>query len=463
MWKTLFEMCGFSQDEMKREKPRIEKALDKLGITEEDIKRGEKRVREFFEIELEGVRKLLRMHIYGCIDLMLAREEKSKVIYFQWPLPVQMVDSAFLVTDDVYIGSPSGVLNMVLGQIFGKHSFLIESGEETGMPPGNAHCALFQTEVGAIETGIVPLPDLFIAPSNYCEPPAATVSLLHERYGVPCVFCDGTTDSTWDLWPQVDERPMKYLGAQLDKCIQEISRVIGKEITEEVKRQAFKKRLPYLLPGQQLFRLIASDPQPLSQADASLAFWLQLYGSMPYMDEAVDAMTTLLAEVQQRVESGEGIVPKGAPRIQFTLNCAVDPSILKMVEQKGVSIAVLFLNILPTVCYYHIPVNTGGERIAADVLRIGVFSSTSGAIAQFKEYIKEFNLDGVIMCYCYSCRGYTIMPHMVRDSVRKLGLPAMMLEGDFYDNRNYSAQQVSTRIETFLEVLKMNKAAKVPG
>jgi len=462
MWKTLFEMCGFSQDELNREKPRIEKTLDKLGITEEDIKRGEKRVREFFEIELEGVRKLLRIHMQGLINLILAREEKSKVIYFEWPLPVQIADAALLVADDIYIGAPAGILDMAMGQIFGKHAFLVEAGEETGMPPGGAHCALFQTEVGAIETGIVPLPDLFVTSSNFCEPPAAAISLLHERYGVPYVICDGTTDSEWDLWPQVDTRPMKYFGAQLDKCMQEISRVIGKEITEEVKYQAFKTRATYALPGQQLFRLVASDPQPISQADASLAYWL-LNTPMPSMEESVDAVTTLLAVVQQRVARGEGIIAKGAPRVHFTLNCAVDPTVVKMIEQKDVSVALLFWNILPMVSNYRIPVNTGGEKIASAFMKVGGFSSTSGLITQFKEYIKEFNLDGVIICYSYSCRGYSIMPHIARDSIRKLGLPAMVLEGDYYDNRNYNTEQMRTRIETFLEVLKMNKAAKVPG
>ena len=115
---------------------------------------------------------------------------ESKVIYFEWPLPVQIADAALLVADDIYIGAPSGILDMIMGQIFGKHAFLVEAGEETGMPPGGAHCALFQTEVGAIETGIVPLPDLFVTSSNMCEPPAAAISLLHERYGVPCVICD---------------------------------------------------------------------------------------------------------------------------------------------------------------------------------------------------------------------------------------------------------------------------------
>ncbi|MBW2622688.1 MAG: 2-hydroxyacyl-CoA dehydratase [Deltaproteobacteria bacterium] len=459
MWTKLFSMCGFDQDEIDRERPRIEKALERLGINEEDVKRGEQRVRDAFEIELEGVRKLLRIHMTGCINLMLARDENSKVIYVEWPLPVQIIDSASLVAEDVYIGAPAGIINMVLGQIFGKNEPVIEAGEATGMPPGGAHCALFQTELGAIVKGLVPVPDLMIGSNFFCEPPAATVSLLKELYDIPVIYVDGCTDSEWGLWPQLDPRVMKYLGQQLDKCMEEIGRFIGKEITEEVKRQGFKNRVKYALQGQFLFRLIAKDPQPLSQADASLAFWL-LNTPLPDNDEAVDAITSLLREVEDRVEQGVGVVEKGAPRIHFTLNCAVDTSIVKAIEQKGVSVAVLFWNIFPEIVNYRISAATGGEKMASALLKAGGFSSTSGAVEQYKAYVKEFDLDGVIICYSYSCRAYTIMPHIVKDGLRELGVPSIILEGDFYDNRIYSAQQMRTRIEAFVETLKVRKAVE---
>ncbi|MFC1824227.1 2-hydroxyacyl-CoA dehydratase, partial [Thermodesulfobacteriota bacterium] len=116
-------------------------------------------------------------------------------------------------------------------------------------------------------------------------------------------------------------------------------------------------------------------------------------------------------------------------------------------------------NILPEVVHYKIDGETGGEKIASALLKVGGFSSTSGAAEQYKAYVEEFDLDGVIICYSYSCRGYTIMPHIVRDTIRELGVPSIILEGDFYDGRNYNTQQMRTRIEAFIEMLKMKKAA----
>jgi benzoyl-CoA reductase/2-hydroxyglutaryl-CoA dehydratase subunit BcrC/BadD/HgdB len=42
----------------------------------------------------------------------------------------------------------------------------------------------------------------------------------------------------------------------------------------------------------------------------------------------------------------------------------------------------------------------------------------------------------------------------------KLDIPILVVEGDSYDTRNYSAGQLRTRIESFAEILKMKNAAK---
>ncbi|MFH1026331.1 MAG: 2-hydroxyacyl-CoA dehydratase family protein, partial [Nitrospirota bacterium] len=70
-----------------------------------------------------------------------------------------------------------------------------------------------------------------------------------------------------------------------------------------------------------------------------------------------------------------------------------------------------------------------------------------------------WKVDGAILCYPYSCRPYTIPPLMSKKALKdRLGIPVLVLEGDAYDTRNYSAGQLRTRVETFAELLKMRKA-----
>ncbi len=57
----LFKLCGFEDDELEQERSRIEKVLARLGMGPADIERSERWVRQNHEIELIGLRKILRL------------------------------------------------------------------------------------------------------------------------------------------------------------------------------------------------------------------------------------------------------------------------------------------------------------------------------------------------------------------------------------------------------------------
>ena len=44
----LLKLCGFREQELDDQLPRVEKAFNKLGITTEDIERGEKRLKKYY-------------------------------------------------------------------------------------------------------------------------------------------------------------------------------------------------------------------------------------------------------------------------------------------------------------------------------------------------------------------------------------------------------------------------------
>ena len=84
-YDELLRLCGYEPEEIERERPRIEKAFDKIELTPEDINRGMKRVNHYFDIELTSIRKMMGLWIKSLIDLVLAREERDKIIYCAAP------------------------------------------------------------------------------------------------------------------------------------------------------------------------------------------------------------------------------------------------------------------------------------------------------------------------------------------------------------------------------------------
>ena len=74
----LMGVIGFSEDEIRREKPRFDETFKRLQLGPEDMKRGEKFLKENHEVELLGIRKLIQGWLLELCDLVLAKEEGKK-------------------------------------------------------------------------------------------------------------------------------------------------------------------------------------------------------------------------------------------------------------------------------------------------------------------------------------------------------------------------------------------------
>jgi hypothetical protein len=462
MYTELLKLCSFEPDEIARERPRIDRAFKILGIEEEDIKRGEKRLREYLDIELLGVRRFLGIWMRELVNLVLAREEHEKIVYSDFPMELRPLMSMMLSTDEreVYFATPGQIINMTIGQIFDKLTPFLEAGEESGLPPGSAHCALYQTRLGAMVKGIIPFPDLSVIASYHCDQPSEAEQLLHEVYGVPVAYLDSCPDANWGDWPKFNDHRARYCGSQARKLFQTFEKVIGCQMTEEAIRATNRANAIFRLKFQLLVELIGhADPQPISQVSLAHAFFLN---SMPTRDieGKQKALEILAEEVQQRVDQGEGIVEKGAPGVFCTATISVDPSITRMIEQTGLAIRVQIpFWLSPWVLTKH-PYTEWADMIGVGPC-LDIPHSCEAHVAINLENCKAFNVDGAINFYPYSCREWAATMMITKRAIEKeLGVPVLVLEGDCYDTRNYSAGQLRTRVETFAELLRAAKAAK---
>ncbi|MEW6616515.1 MAG: 2-hydroxyacyl-CoA dehydratase family protein [Thermodesulfobacteriota bacterium] len=461
MYTDFLKLCGYEDDELKKEMPRIEKAFDKLGIGKEDIVRAEERVQENFDTSLKGIVKSLRVWMEELVSLALCRDEYKKVIYSDWPLPGAMMMAVRHLSDDLYTTSIAEVLNVTMGQIFDKLGPILEAGEHAGLGVGSAHCALWQTHIGAIKMGIIPRPDLIVSPGWYCDQATEADQLLAELYDIPVVYLDGVVDAGWGEWPDnLSERRIRYAGSQLNKVLKKIEEVTGCTFTEEVRKAGVKENAVFYTNFNNLVEMVGrSDPQVISQTNLNLLYWMS-NTPMRKKDEGIKAITTLIIETKERIDRGEGVVEKGAPKVYFGIRQAVDPSVLKMVESLGLSIAVCQIDWLTHKERTKTKSTEYGQKMMEGFFKRGLLYSCQGGIDYFTEYCREWNVDGFIISYPYSCRPWAITPIMSKKSITEdLGIPCLVLEGDCYDTRNYSAGQSRTRVETFAELLKMRKAS----
>jgi benzoyl-CoA reductase/2-hydroxyglutaryl-CoA dehydratase subunit BcrC/BadD/HgdB len=267
-------------------------------------------------------------------------------------------------------------------------------------------------------------------------------------------------DSPWGHWPKPWERQIEYQAHQIERMVAEVESIMGFEITEEARRKASRLNAMLFYNHQRATHLVAkADPQPVSHVGLGLVGYLYstpLPGDL--LLRANDAASMLAEEVKEKVEKGEGIIEKGAPRVYFSIGILTDPAPVYMVEKAGVNLTNIFFQLWLPNWDYKTEYKGFGDKVARSIQKAGVFCSTSGNIKLVRDYVEFCNLDGMIYCHGYSCRGYTIPAIMIKKEIeRDFGIPVMVMEGDIYDSRNYSAEQMRTRVETFAEMLREMK------
>lgn len=98
-------------------------------------------------------------------------------------------------------------------------------------------------------------------------------------------------------------------------------------------------------------------------------------------------------------------------------------------------------------------------RIAEKYLEVpcAVVSPNTRRMQQVADTIDEWNADGYVSITLHSCNPFAIETENIRRVCEEKGIPLLHIETDFYPN---DEGQIRTRIEAFLEMIRMNKGAK---
>jgi len=460
-YHRLLEICGFEPNEIMAERPRIEYVLHKIGLKTDDLLKAETRVQQYLEVELVGIRKLLRAWLLELFDLMTAKEDGKTVVYYGYPSiqgPGMAIKAA--APEGLYIGCPDVILCHTLGLIFDRLNPLLEAAEVNGLPAGHGLCSLQQIRNGALALGIIPVPDLVTGSSYYCDMGSKADELLHQRYGQPAIYIDGSMDTPWGQYPGYDPERLVFFGEQIDKLFTKVHDIIGVRATAESMMKAMETSRTMLSALGRLTYLMMSDPIPISGVASGMAVNLAGASTGRSMTDGPDAVITLCEEVQARVSTGTGIVEKGAPRVMIFAPPLSAPAITTMIEHVGLAVAASFVTVPPPKRDKNLPLTTVGRTLAEAAMRGGAFHSTYGFAMRWVDAVKTLNMDGVIWGYQYNCRPMSIGSHLVKQVIeQETGVPTLSLEMDYYETRNYSAEALRTRVEAFAEMLKSRKAS----
>jgi benzoyl-CoA reductase/2-hydroxyglutaryl-CoA dehydratase subunit BcrC/BadD/HgdB len=453
----LLKLCGFEQKELDTQLPRIKKVFNKIGITDADIERGKQRLNKYYDMELEGVRKIFHLYLRGLVDLVLAREDGKEVIIYclMSPGADTMVAALMTKSKKVFCANPQRFFSSVLGNLFGKLEPVLEAAEQKWLKTGAvAHCANVKMYVGLLELGLIPKPDLLVSCGFLCDTAPKTADMLQALWGIP-THC---YDTCKDIETMDDPREQEIIALSvksMKKLAAKLQDMVGIEITNDMLWEAINAGKPYGAASLKLDTLIAqSDPLPISSTHHNVFY--RLAGSSSNIDDFplhVDAINTLYEEVQERVSKGYAAVEKGAPRIFCTMPPhESDPRMDYLLGELGIANVASENRLFPPDGQ-----RSSGRDLPKDpyealcgLLYTSMYQTPKVRIPALVGYCRRLKVDGVLAKYHAGCRSAALDSMLIRSAIKKeLDIPVLVMDWESFDPRVYNHEQYKRMFETF--------------
>ncbi|MBN1191013.1 MAG: 2-hydroxyacyl-CoA dehydratase [Dehalococcoidales bacterium] len=461
--KEFLGLCGFNEKEIELELPRVEKAFTKLGITASDIEQGKLRLKTYYAIELEGVRKIIRLVLRECINSLLVKDEGVEKIIYGFMCPgIDLISSALACKSrKVYAIHHSWALHIVVGCILGKLEGILEAAEEKWLKAGIvSHCANVKTLVGPVMLGLFPKPDLLITSGFLCETAPKTLDLLYELYNIPVRYIDAPPDRELGEYSLPNDRVAPMAALSMRKVVQAVQEIVGFEISDDLLTEVLEARnRQEAVMGRIKAVIENSNPLPLSPALENI--WTCL-GALPLnidgIEEATEALSTLYIELQERVARGIGVVEKDAPRVMAILPMGqTDPRLEQLACEVGIAIVATDQSVVMP------PLGTSDDPYVKYF--IARLNGSMGLplkkrVPLIVEGCRKLNIDGVLDRYHVGCRSVAADALLIESAVkRELGIPVLLLEWESFDPRVFNLNEYKKRLEIFKTMMleKKNK------
>jgi benzoyl-CoA reductase/2-hydroxyglutaryl-CoA dehydratase subunit BcrC/BadD/HgdB len=467
----LLKTCGFEEHELETEMPRIEKAFQKLGITDVVIERGKQRLATYYDIELHGVRKAIGICIQDVVNTVLAREEgKKKILYGFMSGGFEVLGSALVSkSNDIHVTNMAATLQFVLGCIFDIMVPILEAAEQKWLKAGKAfHCGNVKTLVGLISLDLIPKPDLLVTSGQLCDTAPKTLDIIHEQFNIPTYYFDTCQDREFKEYPD-SKRMLELSTRSIRELAMKTREITGFELSDDMVTDAINARNDLRQALRNIQNLMeTADPLPVSTTHEML--WSSL-GTLPWSMSELRKPATIVAglydELCDRVQSGKGIVEKGAPRILTLLpQHYMDPRWEHLLREVGIASVSSELGFFPLHGQRFIDFDEEKSqdpyRPLALLLHSSLAQSLSARTAIIIEACKRLHVDGVLDKYHVGCRINMGDALLIKNAIiKELGIPVLLMEWEGFDPRVYNEEQLRKRFELFRDTMLNSRKSHI--
>jgi len=236
-----------------------------------------------------------------------------------------------------------------------------------------------------------------------------------------------------------------------------VEEVTGNTITAAKLREAIRVVNERRRVLQRLNRLRAASPVPISGRDVLLINQIGFYDDPIRFTENIGK---LCDEIEDRVEAGEGIVPKDTPRLMLS-GCPMAVPNWKLpyiIESSGAAIVgeescIGTRNIRDLVDESGESLNAMLDALVDRYMRIdcACFTPNTERLDHVVEMAKDLKVNGVIHYGLSFCQPYAMEAYKVEKALNAADIPMLSIETDYSME---DVEQLKTRVEAFVEMIR---------
>jgi benzoyl-CoA reductase/2-hydroxyglutaryl-CoA dehydratase subunit BcrC/BadD/HgdB len=303
-------------------------------------------------------------------------------------------------------------------------------------------CTFHRNAAGLKIDGLFPDAEAYVSTSNVCDIAAQMIASHAYQAGKEFFLVD--------VPPSYDEESITYVESQLKELVQRLGQSIGIAFDEDRLRQAIQLSNEAREFYQEVRRLRRAEPAPLRGSSQlnQLALIVTAFGT----PDAVEYYRALRDYTQDLVDRGASEQEHQTYRLYWMhLKPYFPTDVMSWLEDElG---AVIVFEEASNVWWEPLDETRPLRAIAHRILSIYYNGPIERRLETTLRCVEEFNAQGVVQFHHWGCRQSTGALRVLRDALRKEGIPLLQMDGDCIDETNLQMGPLRTRVQGFLEVL----------
>jgi len=300
-------------------------------------------------------------------------------------------------------------------------------------------CSFDRLIIACMIQGMLPKGDLYITSSYYCHGKAKANEIVANHEGKESIL--------FDVPNEISMSSIEYVTAQLKEIASRLQSVTGEELDIDKLREAIRWSNKARNSLQRINELMKTKPFPYNPVKACLlALGGALFWGSPLRD---DIHQLIIKELEERIHDGTAL-PEKYRVLWYPWVPVQQTNIFVTLKEHSVSVPMVEA---ARVWWSDLDESDPFDSLARKALENYHVGRAEKRVKALLSLAEEYDVDGTIHFATPACHCENIAFPLVRDAMKERGLPALNLEGDMTDERNYSSELTVSKLSSFIEIL----------